>query len=78
MRTLILAVALLATGCAKSGCSACANPDDEAECRDQVQICNLLGPATLLLGQQCKENAYAICETSDTGETDPVSDTDVL
>jgi hypothetical protein len=70
MRTLILGLALLATGCAKTGCSACSDPDDEAVCRDQVQICNLLGPATLLLGKGCKEEAYAICETVDTGDTD--------
>lgn len=75
MRTLILAVALLATGCAKSGCSACTDPDDEAQCRDQVRTCNLLGPATLLLGAQCKEDAYAICETFDSGDT---TDTDGL
>lgn len=75
MRTMLVVVALLATGCAKSGCSACEDPNLEAQCRDQVKTCTLLGPAAILLGGNCKEQAYAICDVLDSGDT---TDTDGL
>lgn len=75
MRAILFGLALFATGCAKSGCAACEDPDLEEQCRDNVQACNILGPAALLLGGNCKENAYAICDVNETG--DP-ADTDAL
>lgn len=70
MRYALVFLAVLATGCAKTGCDLCQDPDLEDQCRDSVRVCSLLGPAALVLGADCKESAYAICENNDTSETD--------